>query len=297
MANIAFVGLGNMGAPMAANLAKAGHSVSAFDLSSAAQDAGRKLGLKIAASAGAAAQQADVVITMLPAGKHVVSVYSDADGVFKHAPKGALFIDCSTIDVDSARKAHALAEAAGMQSLDAPVSGGVVGATAGTLTFMVGGGEAAFAKGEPVLKAMGARTVHCGEAGAGQAAKICNNMILGISMAAVGEGIVLAERLGLSHKALYDVVSTSSGSCWSMTKNCPMPGMVDGAASNNSFKPGFTADLMLKDLTLAIEAAKSSGANCELGDHARQLYEAFSGAGNGGLDFSAMVQDVRKRSE
>lgn len=297
MASIAFIGLGNMGAPMAANLVRAGHNVRAFDLSKNAIDAGRAAGAEIAASAGEAAVDADCVITMLPAGKHVVSVYGDADGILKHAPKGSLFIDCSTIDVESARKAHAFAAAAGMASLDAPVSGGVTGATAGTLTFMAGGAADAFARGENILKAMGARIVHCGAAGAGQAAKICNNMILGISMVAVGEGIVLAEKLGLSHKALFDVVSTSSGSCWSMTKNCPMPGMVEGSASNNGFKAGFTSDLMLKDLTLAIEAAESTGTECELGDHARRLYEALSLAGNGGLDFSAMVQDVRKRSE
>ncbi len=297
MANIAFIGLGNMGAPMAANLVKAGHAVKAFDLSVAAKDAGRAAGAEIAATAGETAKGADCVVTMLPAGKHVTGVYSDTEGILKHAPRSALFIDCSTIDVDSARKAHQLAKAAGMESLDAPVSGGVTGATAGTLTFMVGGEEDAFLRGETYLKAMGARTVHCGAAGAGQAAKICNNMILGISMAAVSEGIVLAEKLGLSHKALFDVVSTSSGSCWSMTKNCPMPGMVDGSASNNDFKAGFTGELMLKDLTLAIEAAKATGTQCELGDHARRLYEAFSASGQGGLDFSAMVQDVRKRSE
>jgi 3-hydroxyisobutyrate dehydrogenase len=297
MATVGFIGLGNMGAPMVANLVKAGHRVKGFDLNAEACEAGRKAGAEIAASAGAAAQDADCIITMLPAGKHVLGVYGDENGVMKHAPKGALFIDCSTIDVDSARKAHQLAEVAGMQSLDSPVSGGVVGATAGTLTFMVGGTEAAFTRGQDFLKVMGARMVHCGAAGAGQAAKICNNMILGISMTAVCEGIVLAEKLGLSHKALFDVVSTSSGSCWSINKNSPMPGMVEGAASNNNFRPGFMADLMLKDLTLAVEAAKSSGAACELGDHARKLYEAFSAAGHGGLDFSAMVQDVRKRSE
>ncbi len=297
MATVAFIGLGNMGAPMVANLVKAGHEVKAFDLSAAACEAGRKAGAEIASGAGVAAQGADCIVTMLPAGKHVLGVYGDADGVMKHAPKGALFIDCSTIDVDSARKAHQIAETAGMLSLDSPVSGGVVGATAGTLTFMVGGTDTAFARGQEFLKVMGARMVHCGAAGAGQAAKICNNMILGISMTAVCEGIVLAEKLGLSHKALFDVVSTSSGSCWSITKNSPMPDMVDGAASNNNFRPGFTADLMLKDLTLAIEAAKSSGAACELGDHARRLYEALAAAGQGGLDFSAMVQDVRKRSE
>ncbi len=297
MATIAFIGLGNMGAPMAANLVKAGHAVKAFDLSAAAKDAGRAAGAEIAASAGEAAKGADCVVTMLPAGKHVVGVYSDAEGILKHAPKGSLFIDCSTIDVDSARKAHLLAHAAGMQSLDAPVSGGVTGATAGTLTFMVGGEDGAFLRGETYLKAMGARSVHCGAAGAGQAAKICNNMILGISMAAVSEGIVLAEKLGLSHKALFDVVSTSSGSCWSMTKNCPMPGMVEGSASSNDFKAGFTGELMLKDLTLAVEAATATGTQCELGDHARRLYEAFSVSGQGRLDFSAMVQYVRKRSE
>ena len=297
MAKIGFIGLGNMGAPMVANLVKAGHTVTAFDLSPAAKDAGRAAGAQIAASAGEAAMGAECIVTMLPAGRHVVGVYGDAEGILKHAPEGALFIDCSTIEVESARKAHELAKAAGMQSLDAPVSGGVTGATAGTLTFMAGGEPDAFARGEVILKNMGARTVHCGAAGAGQSAKICNNMILGISMAAVSEGIVLAEKLGLSHKALFDVVATSSGSCWSMTKNCPMPGMVEGSASNNGFKAGFTADLMLKDLTLAVEAARATGAECELGDHARRLYESLSANGHGGLDFSVMVQDVRKRSE
>lgn len=297
MATVGFIGLGNMGAPMVANLVKAGHDVRGFDLSAPACEAGRKAGADIVASAGAAAEGADCVVTMLPAGKHVLAVYGEADGVMKHARKGTLFIDCSTIDVESARKAHTIAEAAGMLSLDSPVSGGVVGASAGTLTFMVGGSEDAFSRGQEFLKVMGARMVHCGAAGAGQAAKICNNMILGISMTAVCEGIVLAEKLGLSHKALFDVVSTSSGSCWSLTKNSPMPGMVEGSASNNEFRAGFTADLMLKDLTLAIEAARSAGARCDLGDHARRLYQDLSAAGQGGLDFSVMVQDVRKRSE
>jgi len=286
-----------MGGPMSANLVKAGHQVRGFDLNAAAIEAAKAAGVDIAQTAGDAAQGADCIVTMLPAGKHVLSVYSDAAGVLQRAPKGALFIDCSTIDVDSARASHGFAAAAGMASLDAPVSGGVVGAAAGTLTFMVGGTDEAFARGQPFLSAMGARSVHCGGGGAGQAAKICNNMILGISMAAVCESVVLAEKLGLSHRALFDVVSTSSGSCWSMTKNCPMPGMVEGAASNNGFKAGFTVDLMLKDMTLAMAAAQSGGASCELGEHARRLYETFAASGQGGLDFSALVQDVRQRSE
>jgi 3-hydroxyisobutyrate dehydrogenase len=210
------------------------------------------------------------------------------------AKTSALFVDCSTIDVESARAAHDLAAKAGMASLDAPVSGGVGGASAGTLTFMCGGEEHAFARAEPLLAAMGRKAVHCGGAGAGQAAKICNNMILGISMIAVCEGFVLAEKLGLSHQALFDVASTSSGQCWSLTSYCPVPGPVAASPANKGYAPGFAAALMLKDLTLSQEAAKSSGAETPLGEHARRLYEAYAGAGFAGSDFSGIVRFLRE---
>jgi 3-hydroxyisobutyrate dehydrogenase len=231
---------------------------------------------------------------MLPAGRHVLSVY---DPLVAQASKNALFIDCSTIDVASARRAHGVAEAAGMASLDAPVSGGTGGAAAGTLTFMVGGEPASFAKAEPVLAAMGRRIVHCGGAGAGQAAKICNNMILGISMIAVSEAFVLAEKLGLSHQALFDVASTASGQCWSLTTYCPVPGPVPASPANRDYQPGFAAALMLKDLRLAQEAAATSGALTALGRHAAEIYAAFEEAGNGGKDFSAIITAVRAQSE
>ena len=227
MTNIAFIGLGNMGGPMAANLVKAGHDVAGFDLVPASRDAAAAGGVDIAASAAEAVREADVVVTMLPAGKHVVAVWSEIVGA---AQKGALFIDSSTIDVESARRAHALAAAAGLRSVDAPVSGGVGGAKAGTLTFMCGGAAEAFAAAKPLLETMGKRIVHCGDAGAGQAAKICNNMILGATMIATAEAFVLAEKLGLSHQALFDVASTSSGQSWSLTTYCPVPGPVPDLA-------------------------------------------------------------------
>ncbi|MGO4834017.1 3-hydroxyisobutyrate dehydrogenase, partial [Rhizobiaceae sp. 2RAB30] len=232
----------------------------------------------------------EVVITMLPAGKHVLSVYEDIAG---GAAAGTLFIDCSTIDVESARKAHAIAEKHKLLSIDAPVSGGTGGATAGTLTFMAGGSKEAFAKAEPVLKPMAGRVVHCGDAGAGQAAKICNNMILGISMIGVGEAFVLAEKLGLSHQALYDVASTSSGQCWSLTTYCPVPGPVPNSPANRDYKPGFAAALMLKDLKLAQEAAQAAGAVTPLGAEATQLYAMFNAAGHGGTDFSGIIRFLR----
>jgi 3-hydroxyisobutyrate dehydrogenase len=283
-----------MGAPMAANLLRNGHSVTGFDLSDASRQGAAQQGITIAEDAEAAVRDADLVITMLPAGKHVLPVYEQ---LVANAPKHALFIDCSTIDVDSARSAHGLAQAAGMASLDAPVSGGTGGAAAGTLTFMVGGEADAFAKAEPVLAAMGRRIVHCGGAGAGQAAKICNNMILGISMIAVSEAFVLAEKLGLSHKALFDVASTASGQCWSLTTYCPVPGPVPASPANRDYQPGFAAALMLKDLRLAQEAAKSSGAQTALGRHAAEIYAAFEEAGQGGKDFSAIINSVRAQSE
>ena len=253
MPNIGFIGLGNMGGPMAANLVKAGERVHGFDVVEASREASAREGVQIVANARATVENADIVITMLPAGEHVVSVWND---IVPQARQGTLFIDCSTIDVESARKAHALAAARGIGTLDAPVSGGVGGAKAATLTFMVGGTAAAFAHGKPVLERMGKRVVHCGEAGNGQAAKICNNMILGISMIAVSEAFVLGEKLGLSHQALFEVASASSGQCWSLTSYCPVPGPVPASPANNDYKPGFAAALMLKDLKLAQSAAQ-----------------------------------------
>src|SRR5450432_42426 len=269
MATIAFIGLGNMGGPMAANLVKAGHKVVAFDLVEASRAQARADGAAIAESSVGAVKGADVVITMLPAGKHVISVWTD---VVTSMAKGALIIDCSTIDVESAKQAHALAAKQGVASVDAPVSGGTGGAKGATLTFMCGGEDKAFAAAKPVLEKMGKKIVHCGGAGAGQAAKICNNMILGVSMIAVGEAFVLAEKLGLSHQALFDVASTSSGQCWALTSYCPVPGPVPAAPSNRDYKPGFASALMLKDLKLAQEAALAAGATTPLGAAAAQLY-------------------------
>ena len=290
MASIAFIGLGNMGGPMAANLVKAGHKVIAFDLVAASRDQARADGADIAESSVASVKGAGVVITMLPAGKHVLSVWQE---VLPAMAKGTLIIDCSTIDVESAKQAHVLAAKHGMLSVDAPVSGGTGGAKGGTLTFMCGGDDKAFAAAKPVLENMGKKIVHCGGAGAGQAAKICNNMILGVSMIAVSEAFALAEKLGLSHQALFDVASTSSGQCWSLTTYCPVPGPVPTSPANNDYKPGFASALMVKDLTLAQDAAKAAGAATPLGKHAQEIYKAFDAAGHGGVDFSGIVQHVR----
>ena len=290
MTSIAFIGLGNMGNPMAANLVKAGHSVFGFDLVPANLETAKENGVTVMANAPAAVKEADVVITMLPAGKHVLSVYED---IAPKAKKGALFIDCSTIDVDSARKAHAIAGKHGLQSIDAPVPPDTGGATAGTLAFMTGGSKEAFAKAEPVLKPMAGKIVHCGDAGAGQAAKICNNMILGISMIGVSEAFVLAEKLGLSHQALFDVASAASGQCWSLTTYCPVPGPVPTSPANRDYKPGFSAALMLKDLKLAQEAAASSGAVTPMGAEAAQLYALYAAQGGGGADFSGIIRFLR----
>ena len=289
MATIGFIGLGNMGAPMAANLVRAGHSVRGYDLSPTAMAAASDLGIDLAGSAAEAVGGAGAVITMLPAGKHVAECYA---GILPEAAAGTLFIDCSTIDVAAAQAAHQAAAGARMDSVDAPVSGGVGGAQAGTLTFMAGGAEAAFARAEPILQAMGKRIVRCGEAGAGQAAKVCNNMILGISMIAVSEAFVLAERLGLSHQALFDVASTASGQCWSLTSYCPVPGPVPASPANRDYAPGFATALMLKDLTLAQEAAAASGASTPLGAHAAAIYARFA-EHSAALDFSAIVRAVR----
>ncbi|MEN3396749.1 3-hydroxyisobutyrate dehydrogenase [Brucella melitensis] len=294
MATIAFIGLGNMGGPMAANLVKAGHTVRGFDLLPQHLEEAKANGLEIAASAAEAVSDVDAVITMLPAGKHVISVYED---IAPKARKDSLFVDCSTIDVDSARKAHELAATHGHLSIDAPVSGGTGGAAAGTLTVMAGGSEEAFKRGEPILQPMAGKIVHCGGDGAGQAAKICNNMILGISMIGVSEAFVLAEKLGLSHQALFDVASTSSGQCWSLTTYCPVPGPVPASPANNDYKPGFAAALMLKDLKLSQEAAKSAGAETPLGAHARELYSRFDDEGHGGQDFSGIINFLRDRTD
>jgi 3-hydroxyisobutyrate dehydrogenase len=290
MATIGFIGLGNMGGPMAANLVKAGHKVVAFDLMAASRDQARADGAAIAESSVAVVKGADVVVTMLPAGKHVLSVWTD---IVPAMTKGALIIDSSTIDVESARQAHALAEKHGVASIDAPVSGGTGGAKGATLTFMCGGEEKAFAAAKPILEKMGKKIVHCGAAGAGQAAKICNNMILGISMIAVSEAFTLGEKLGLSHQALFDVASTSSGQCWSITSYCPVPGPVPTSPANNDYKPGFASALMVKDLTLAQEAAKAAGAATPLGRHAQEIYQAFDAEGNGAVDFSGIIRHVR----
>jgi 3-hydroxyisobutyrate dehydrogenase len=294
MSSIAFIGLGNMGGPMAGNLVSAGHEVTAFDLSPASREAAAELGVTIAGSARDAVANADIVVTMLPAGRHVLSVWAD---ILPAAREGALIIDSSTIDVGSARQAHELAKQHGCLALDAPVSGGVGGAKGATLTFMVGGSPDAFSRGEPVLSAMGRRVVHCGDAGNGQAAKICNNMILGISMIGVCEAFVLAERLGLSHEALFDVASTSSGQCWSLTTYCPVPGPVPASPANNGYRPGFASALMLKDLKLSQEAAQAAGAQTPLGAVAAQLYGLHNAWGEGGSDFSAIIQMLRGRGD
>ncbi|HWX60548.1 3-hydroxyisobutyrate dehydrogenase [Bradyrhizobium sp.] len=291
MARIAFIGLGNMGGPMAANLVKAGEKLVAFDLVDASRNQAKSDGAEIADTATAAAKGAEVIVTMLPAGRHVLAVWNEVVPVMA---KGALIIDCSTIDVESAKQAHALAERHGMASVDAPVSGGTGGAKAATLTFMCGGDEKSFAAAKPVLERMGKRIVHCGGAGAGQAAKICNNMILGISMIAVSEAFALAEKLGLSHQALFEVASTSSGQCWSLTSYCPVPGPVPTSPANNDYKPGFASALMVKDLTLAQDAAKAAGAATPLGKHAQEIYRAFDADGHGGVDFSGIIQHVRE---
>jgi 3-hydroxyisobutyrate dehydrogenase len=293
LTKIAFIGLGNMGLPMAANLVRAGHDVAGFDLFNDAVLRAQELGVSPAESAADAVRKAEVVVTMLPMGKHLIEAYRGPDGLLAAARTGSLFIDCSTVDIESAKVAHKTAGGAGMISVDAPVSGGVGGATAGTLTFMMGAEDAAAKAAEPILAAMGKKIVHCGGAGAGQAAKICNNMILGISMIAVSEAFVLGEKLGLSHQALFDVASTSSGQCWSLTSYCPVPGPVPASPSNNAYKPGFAGALMLKDLKLSQEAASGAGAQTALGRHAAEIYQAFVASGGGDADFSGVINFIR----
>ncbi|MGO4560059.1 3-hydroxyisobutyrate dehydrogenase [Mesorhizobium sp. 2RAF21] len=278
---VGFIGLGRMGGPMAANLAKAGFSVTGFDVLGTVVD-----GVAQASSASAAAEDADAVVTMLPNGDTLRDV---CDRIVSTARKGALLVDCSTVDVDSARHAHRMASAHGLLSVDAPVSGGTGGATAGTLTFMAGGSDQAFDAAMLLFRVMGKRAIHCGDAGSGQVAKICNNMILGISMIAVSEAFGLADKSGLSRQKLFEVVSTSSGSCWSMNAYCPVPGVGPASPADNGYKPGFASNLMLKDLKLSQQAAEAAGAATPLGALATELFGEFVGAGYGDLDFSAML--------
>ncbi|MER6391835.1 3-hydroxyisobutyrate dehydrogenase [Streptomyces sp. NPDC001523] len=289
---IAFIGLGHMGGPMAANLAATGRRVIGFDLVPAALASAAAAGVEVADSAALAVAEADVVITMLPAGRHVLALYLE-QGLLAAAKPGTLFIDCSTIDVEDAVHAHTAAGEAGHRALDAPVSGGVTGAEAATLTFMVGGAEAEFAEAATLLDVMGGKSVHCGGAGAGQAAKICNNMILGISMIAVSEAFVLGESLGLSHQALYDVASTASGQCWALTTNCPVPGPVPASPANRDYRPGFAAPLMAKDLALAANALRAGGIDAGLGGRAAEMYAAFAEGKGATQDFSGIVHALR----
>jgi 3-hydroxyisobutyrate dehydrogenase len=283
-----------MGLPMAGNLVKSGHEVAGFDLVAGNVEQAVRQGVKAVASPADAARDVEVLITMLPAGKDTLDVWGG--GMLAAAAPGTLFVDSSTIDVTSARAAHALAAAQNMLSLDAPVSGGVGGARAATLTFMCGGAGEAFAKAKPILEVMGQRVVHCGAAGAGQAAKICNNLMLGISMIGVCEAFVLAEKLGLSHQALFDVASTSSGQCWALTSYCPVPGPVPNAPSNNAYKAGFASALMLKDLKLAQEAAAAAGATTPLGAAAAQLFGLHNAWGEGRTDFSGIIHLIRGKA-
>lgn len=293
MKKIAFIGLGNMGGGMCANLVKAGHEVAAFDLNADAVKAAATRGARASISLADAVKGAEVIVTMLPAGKHVLGVYFGEDGVAAHARKGALFIDCSTIAVADAREAIAKADAAGFDMVDAPVSGGVGGAEAGTLTFMVGGTSAAFARAEHVLKAMGKNIFHAGGPGNGQAAKIANNMLLGIHMIGTCEAFNLAEKLGLDAETFFRISSVSSGQNWSMTTYCPAPGPVPSAPSNREYKAGFAVAMMLKDLHLAAEAARASGADIRLASLAESIYQSLSDRGFDGLDFSGVMKDVK----
>ncbi|NBC20806.1 MAG: 3-hydroxyisobutyrate dehydrogenase [Alphaproteobacteria bacterium] len=293
MTKLAFIGLGNMGSGMCANLVKAGHEVAAFDLSAEAVQRAAEAGAHPAGSAGQAVAGAQAVVTMLPAGEHVHTAYFGEAGIAAHAPGGCLFIDASTISVNHAREAARKAQEAGFAYLDAPVSGGVAAAEAGTLTFMVGGEADAFARARPILEAMGKNVFHAGASGNGQVAKIANNMLLAISMIGTCEAFNLAESLGLDAQTFFDISSTASGQCWSMTSYCPAPGPVPAAPSNREYQPGFAVAMMLKDLRLALASAGEAGAPAELGEHARAIYEQLSADGHDGLDFSGVMRRVK----
>lgn len=290
MAKIGFIGLGNMGLPMARNLLGAGHAVTGYDLSQAALDALAEAGGTAAADPQGAVQDAEIIVTALPAARHVKGIYCGQGGILDTAPKGCVFIDCSTIDVASAREVIAEADERGQMMVDSPMSGGIGGATAGTLTFMVGGSDEAFAAARPALTAMGKNIFHAGGPGAGSAAKICNNMMLAIQMISVAEGFSLAERLGLDAQKLYDISSTATARCWSLNDYCPAPGPVPTAPSNRGYQPGFSAELMLKDLRIAMEAAQAAGAATPLGAHAAQIYAMMDLAGRSDRDFSGVIE-------
>jgi 3-hydroxyisobutyrate dehydrogenase len=296
---IAFLGLGHMGGPMSINLVKAGYTVAGFDVVPAALEAAREHGVPTVGSAAEAASGADVVLTMFPSGRHVLDAYQGAEGqpgLLATAAPGTMFLDCSTINVDEAREAARLAIEAGHRAVDAPVSGGVVGAEAGTLTFMVGALPEDFEAVRPMLEVMGKRVVLCGDHGAGQAAKVCNNLILGASMIAVSEAFVLGEKLGLTHQALFDVASAASGQCWALTTNCPVPGPVPSSPANRDYQPGFAGALMAKDLKLALNAIQSTGVAARMGPLASEIYDAFAAEGGAGRDFSGIITDIRDKS-
>jgi 3-hydroxyisobutyrate dehydrogenase len=290
VARIAFIGLGNMGGGMAANLAQAGHDVRAFDLSAEALDRAKAKGCTPAASPADALAEAEAVVTMLPAGRHVADVYRQS--VFPAAPKSAILIDCSTIDVATAKTVAAEAGAAGFTMVDAPVSGGIAAADGGTLTFMVGGSVEGFARAQPILDVMGKAVIHAGDAGAGQAAKICNNMLLGATMAATCEAFVLAQKLGLDLQTFYDISSKASGQSWSMTSYCPVPGVGPDTPADRNYEGGFATALMLKDLKLAMAAAKECGAYTPMGGEAEELYQRFADRGGNSKDFSALIKMI-----
>ena len=293
MATIGFIGLGNMGRPMVRNLLKAGHLVQAFDLSPDACKEAAADGAEIAQSIAAAVSGSDAVITMLPAGDHVRRVYLGEDGVLASGAGDAVLIDCSTIDVETARQVQRAAADQGVQMVDAPVSGGVGGAEAGQLTIMMGGDDAAVERARPFLEPVSRLIVHAGGPGNGQAAKACNNMILGITMIGVCEAFVLGEKLGLDHDKLFEVTANASGQCWSISSYCPVPGPVPTSPANNDYKAGFTAAMMLKDLRLAQQAAQQNDAATPLGAQAQAIYSMFNAAGNGDLDFSAIIRFLR----
>jgi 3-hydroxyisobutyrate dehydrogenase len=296
MATIGFIGLGNMGGPMARNLIGAGHHLRVFDIMPAAVARTAAFGAEPATDVASAARGVEVLITMLPAGEQMREVYLAEDGVIASASPGTLLIDSSTIDVATAREVATVADTAGFDMIDAPVSGGVAGAEAATLSYMVGGSEAAFAAAEPVLRVMGKTVVHAGATGNGQVAKICNNLILGVSMVAVCEAFVLAERLGLPAQTLFDIASQSSGQCWSLTSYCPVPGLVPASPANRDYRPGFSAAMMLKDLRLAESAATNVDAATELATHAAALYADFVAADGRDVDFSGIIKMIRARS-
>ena len=291
METIGFIGLGNMGGPMAANLLNIGFTVKGFDLVDAAKETAQKNGIEVCNSVSEVVQNADIIITMLPNGNITLNVYQEILPLLKQS---TVLIDCSTIDISSAKKAHEMSGQSGFKSLDAPVSGGVGGAAAGTLTFMVGGEKTSLEQTQKVFDVMGAKTVHCGDAGAGQAAKICNNMLLAISMIGSCEVFNLAEKLNLDKQALFDVVSTSSGQCWSVNTYCPVPGVGPSSPADNDYQPGFAAALMLKDLLLGKQAADEFGAVTTLGKHATELYQSFVDDGHGNTDFSGIIKQLSK---